>query len=584
MLRYSKIKLFNEWAPGYNDSVKKSDESDTYPFSGYSVIKREFFDLVIESEDTRVLEMGIGTGEITYPIYKLGYDITGIDLSYKMIQKSKELMPNAILIQTDFISALDKLKDEKFDVITFNYSIHHLEYIDQINLLESLHKNLNPKGIVVIGDVMTKTNKEMKELSNQYKSSWDDEEYYPTYEEYNNRALNKVYSIEHKQISHCSGIIKFSKKKFVIRKGDINDAKGRGYVHYQSWNETYKGLINQEYLDSRSLDKCVKKAMEYPENTYVALVDDKIVGFSCYLESRDKDLKDTGEIMAIYILKDYYGYGIGKKLMNECYKELSKYNKISLWVLKTNLHAIKFYEYLGFKLEGKEKEIVINEKTILNEVRMILHDNPVKKEYISNPCRYSALPLYKDIRVDKKNVTTLHNDDYNESVFNQYSSHERFFRISHNLNEIDEVMVSGFTFRTCDISKDIDVVRQIINQSYDDIKIYNEQILLMVKDRVYYPDLWVFIIDEKTNQEVALGICNYDKYVGEVELDWIQVLPQYRGKGLAKMLVLNLLKKSPSSAIFATVSGDLDNPSSPENLYRKCGFYGEDIWHILRKQ
>ena len=105
----------------------------------------------------------------------------------------------------------------------------------------------------------------------------------------------------------------------------------------------------------------------------------------------------------------------------------------------------------------------------------------------------------------------------------------------------------------------------------------------MKKDRVYYPDLWVFIVDEKTNQEVALGICNYDKFVGEIELDWIQVLPQYRGKGLAKMLVLNLLKKSPRGAKFATVSGDIDNSSSPEYLYRKCGFKGKDVWHILRK-
>ncbi len=77
--------------------------------------------------------------------------------------------------------------------------------------------------------------------------------------------------------------------------------------------------------------------------------------------------------MAIYILKDYYGYGIGKKLMDVCYKELVEYKQISLWVLKTNIHAIKFYEYLGFELDGKEKEIVINEKTKLNEVRLILN-------------------------------------------------------------------------------------------------------------------------------------------------------------------------------------------------------------------
>ena len=34
-------------------------------------------------------------------------------------------------------------------------------------------------------------------------------------------------------------------------------------------------------------------------------------------------------------------------------------------------------------------------------------------------------------------------------------------------------------------------------------------------------------------------------------------------------------------AEFATVSGKVNNPTNPESLYRKCGFTGNDIWHIL---
>lgn len=35
---------------------------------------------------------------------------------------------------------------------------------------------------------------------------------------------------------------------------------------------------------------------------------------------------------------------------------------------------------------------------------------------------------------------------------------------------------------------------------------------------------------------------------------------------------------------FVTVSGKVDNDTKPEFLYRKCGFTGEDIWHILTKK
>jgi len=67
-----------------------------------------------------------------------------------------------------------------------------------------------------------------------------------------------------------------------------------------------------------------------------------MIGFSCYLESRDDDLDDTGEIMAIYILKEYQGLGIGKKLMEVCYKEGSQYSKLSLWVLGSNKKLVVF--------------------------------------------------------------------------------------------------------------------------------------------------------------------------------------------------------------------------------------------------
>ena len=36
-------------------------------------------------------------------------------------------------------------------------------------------------------------------------------------------------------------------------------------------------------------------------------------------------------------------------------------------------------------------------------------------------------------------------------------------------------------------------------------------------------------------------------------------------------------------ADFTTVSGEVDNKTNPEKLYRRCGFEGDDIWYVLRK-
>jgi ribosomal protein S18 acetylase RimI-like enzyme len=141
----------------------------------------------------------------------------------------------------------------------------------------------------------------------------------------------------------------------IIRKASVDDAEGKGYVHYQSWIETYTGLFPNDVMSRLSLEKSIDNARKYPENTYVAIVDDNIIGFSCYLESRDEDLEDAGEIMAIYILKEFQGLGIGKKLMEACYKELSNYSKLSLWVLGCNKKSVSFYERQGFIADGKTK-------------------------------------------------------------------------------------------------------------------------------------------------------------------------------------------------------------------------------------
>lgn len=167
-----------------------------------------------------------------------------------------------------------------------------------------------------------------------------------------------------------------------IRIADVNDAYGKGYVHYHSWIETYTGLIDQEYLNSLSLERCIKLARKHPENTFVALVDNKVIGFACYIKSRDNDMIDSGEITAIYVLKVYQNQGVGKALMLTCIKALEEFKNISLWVLKSNKKAIEFYRYLGFELDGIEKVVKISETTKLNEVRMVHKNNLISKKDI----------------------------------------------------------------------------------------------------------------------------------------------------------------------------------------------------------
>ena len=156
-----------------------------------------------------------------------------------------------------------------------------------------------------------------------------------------------------------------------IREATVNDAEGKGYVHYQSWIETYTNLMPQEYLDSLSLERSIETARKYPQNTLVAEDNNRIIGFACYLPCRDEDIKKAGEVMAIYILKEYKGMNIGKKLMDECYKKMKEFNIFVIWVLASNKHAIDFYKHLGYKEDGKTKDIKVSPTVSLHEIRMV---------------------------------------------------------------------------------------------------------------------------------------------------------------------------------------------------------------------
>ncbi len=146
------------------------------------------------------------------------------------------------------------------------------------------------------------------------------------------------------------------------------EIKGKAYVHWKSWQDAYKGIVDQNYLDSLTLEKCVDIAFKWPENLMVAKDGDQVVGFVGYGKYHDEEIPEAGEIFAIYILEEYYGTGVGKALMQAGLDELD-YPAVALWVLKDNKRAIRFYEKCGFRLDGREEEIKLGSPIV--EVRMI---------------------------------------------------------------------------------------------------------------------------------------------------------------------------------------------------------------------
>ena len=132
------------------------------------------------------------------------------------------------------------------------------------------------------------------------------------------------------------------------------EIKGKAFVHFQSWQEAYSGIVKQAYLDERTIEKCEEMAVNTMDNTIIAKDGERVVGFAQYGKYNYGDLENAGEISALYVLADYYGKGIGYRLMQEARQYLSDYPYIVLFVIKDNQRAIDFYTRYGFRFDGQE--------------------------------------------------------------------------------------------------------------------------------------------------------------------------------------------------------------------------------------
>lgn len=241
-------------------------------------------------------------------------------------------------------------------------------------------------------------------------------------------------------------------------------------------------------------------------------------------------------------------------------------------------------------LEGISDEVLFY--NVIEDLETILGKIIDRLLYLKNPCDYSALPYWKE--------TTLTNPDnievYHESEWNKLSKNtkeefikvDKFFRIKHNLDLInEEALPKNCRYRTFDPNsqEDFDKALEIITISYPNTDLTKDRLKEYIKSDVYKNELWVFIdkINNGRYKPIAFGIADFDPLVKEGILEWIQVMPEYRGKGFGTFLLTELLRRMKGKAKFATVSGDCNNISNPIGLYRKTGFVGDSIWYIAYK-
>ncbi|NGQ94437.1 GNAT family N-acetyltransferase [Brevibacillus sp. SYP-B805] len=143
---------------------------------------------------------------------------------------------------------------------------------------------------------------------------------------------------------------------YTIRSAMEKDAKELSELRVQIDGET-ENLDREKgeaFIDIPAFERMIKMDAEKPRNLFlVAVVHDRIVGFSrcegIYLNRFSHKVE-----FGVCVLKDYWGYGIGKNLLKESvsWADSNGIKKMTLSVLETNEKAINLYKRFGFEIEG----------------------------------------------------------------------------------------------------------------------------------------------------------------------------------------------------------------------------------------
>lgn len=207
---------------------------------------------------------------------------------------------------------------------------------------------------------------------------------------------------------------------------------------------------------------------------------------------------------------------------------------------------------------------------------------PTTAEYLRDPCGATSLSFRKAERISvPENMLILREDLFDPSLLAEYAD-EPYFKLIHRLGGLEKPEPPA-GFRPIDAGAE--AFSRHIRSCYGGGPDASEPEFA----RLFSPEnaaLRVALADEKTGKIAASGLADLDAAIREGTLEWIQVSPEYRLMGLGFYVVRELLLRLAfmKNARFVTVSGRLKSGSNPLALYKKCGFEGKVIWHILTKK
>jgi ribosomal protein S18 acetylase RimI-like enzyme len=137
-----------------------------------------------------------------------------------------------------------------------------------------------------------------------------------------------------------------------IRRAREADLGGLSKVFDASWREAYRGIIPGvalERLISTRDRAWWLGALRRGRPLAVVETGELVVGYAAYGRTRSRALGAEAEIDELYLLPEYQGVGLGRRLFRAVRNDLADHGlaRLGVWSLEDNTRAGAFYAGLG---------------------------------------------------------------------------------------------------------------------------------------------------------------------------------------------------------------------------------------------
>jgi ribosomal protein S18 acetylase RimI-like enzyme len=157
-----------------------------------------------------------------------------------------------------------------------------------------------------------------------------------------------------------------------IRQAVPADAPALAAVQIASWQVAYRDIVSQRVMDAWNAKRPAQwesylAAATPKTQNLLAQQGDEVIGFALFGPGRDEgiDAQRNAELYSLYVHPSQWRHGAGRALCAAVIERLADQNfaDLYLWTFAANAPARRFYESVGFQLQSRAKELVLEGTT-----------------------------------------------------------------------------------------------------------------------------------------------------------------------------------------------------------------------------